>query len=82
MAVPAHDERDFAFAKRYDLPIMFRILPEKLQNKQESAFDLEDGKTPYRRKSEYEYENEKWFYKHFQRNSDETISIMTPFCSD
>ena len=22
MGVPAHDERDFAFAKKYDLPIM------------------------------------------------------------
>ncbi len=28
MAVPAHDERDFAFAKRYDLPIVFVIQPE------------------------------------------------------
>jgi len=28
MAVPAHDERDFAFAKKYDLPIIPVILPE------------------------------------------------------
>ena len=28
MAVPAHDERDFAFARKYDLPIIPVILPE------------------------------------------------------
>ncbi|HMZ44750.1 MAG TPA: leucine--tRNA ligase [Anaerolineales bacterium] len=28
MAVPAHDERDFAFAKKYDLPIIPVIQPE------------------------------------------------------
>ncbi len=28
MAVPAHDERDFAFAKKYDLPIVEVIRPE------------------------------------------------------
>ncbi len=27
MAVPAHDERDFAFAKKYDLPIIPVIQP-------------------------------------------------------
>ena len=29
MAVPAHDQRDFEFAKKYDLPIDIVILPEK-----------------------------------------------------
>ncbi|HEY8345628.1 MAG TPA: leucine--tRNA ligase [Bacillota bacterium] len=29
MAVPAHDERDFAFAKKYDLPIVTVIQPEE-----------------------------------------------------
>jgi len=28
MAVPAHDERDFAFAKKFELPIVFVIQPE------------------------------------------------------
>ena len=31
MAVPAHDERDFAFAKKYDLPIVEVISPAPLQ---------------------------------------------------
>lgn len=37
MAVPAHDERDFAFAKKFDLPIKSVIAPEygeKLDNEQ------------------------------------------------
>ena len=28
MAVPAHDERDFAFAQRYDLPVVPVVVPE------------------------------------------------------
>ncbi|MEX1112454.1 MAG: leucine--tRNA ligase [Candidatus Andersenbacteria bacterium] len=31
MAVPAHDERDFAFAKKYNLPIQQVIVPAKAQ---------------------------------------------------
>ncbi len=30
MAVPAHDERDYAFAKKYDLPIITSVVGEKL----------------------------------------------------
>ena len=32
MAVPAHDERDFAFAKKYELPIRQVIMPYKLDS--------------------------------------------------
>ncbi|MEI6296178.1 MAG: leucine--tRNA ligase [bacterium] len=33
MAVPAHDERDFAFAKKYNLPIKQVILPIRIDTK-------------------------------------------------
>ena len=32
MAVPAHDERDFDFAKHYDLPMRLAVLPEDFDN--------------------------------------------------
>ncbi len=39
MAVPAHDERDFAFAKKYDLPIKEVITPDgKAQGELTSAY--------------------------------------------
>lgn len=34
MAVPAHDERDFAFAKKYDLPIKVVINPQDKKTKE------------------------------------------------
>jgi leucyl-tRNA synthetase len=37
MAVPAHDERDFAFAKKYDLAINQVIIPESLINKKNES---------------------------------------------
>ncbi|MDP3965012.1 MAG: leucine--tRNA ligase [bacterium] len=47
MAVPAHDERDFQFAKKYQLPIKAVILPtsyafwiEKKEDEQESKLQL------------------------------------------
>ncbi|HBB03544.1 TPA: hypothetical protein DCZ39_01380 [Patescibacteria group bacterium] len=33
MAVPAHDERDFEFAKKYDLPITQSIMPDSFDLK-------------------------------------------------
>ncbi|MEI8343829.1 MAG: class I tRNA ligase family protein [Candidatus Moraniibacteriota bacterium] len=38
MAVPAHDERDFEFAKKYSLPIREVIMPEKLEIVGSGAF--------------------------------------------
>ncbi len=39
MAVPAHDERDFAFAKKYDLPITPTIYPENIAKKYREQAD-------------------------------------------
>lgn len=39
MGVPAHDERDFAFAKKYDLPIHVVIQPENEELKVEEMAD-------------------------------------------
>ena len=37
MAVPAHDERDFAFAKKYNLPIRVVIAPPGWQGEELEA---------------------------------------------
>lgn len=37
MAVPAHDERDFAFAKKYDLPIVQSIQTKQTNKKHEAT---------------------------------------------
>ncbi len=42
MAVPAHDERDFAFAHKYNLPIKEVIKGEK-KNPKKTEYFLEDG---------------------------------------
>jgi len=44
MAVPAHDQRDFEFAKKYNLPIRIVIQPKDKKitsDTMESAFDQE-----------------------------------------
>jgi leucyl-tRNA synthetase len=44
MAVPAHDERDFAFAKKYNLPIRIVIAPPKWQGEELEEAYIESGK--------------------------------------
>ncbi|MFC1989365.1 leucine--tRNA ligase [Chloroflexota bacterium] len=43
MGVPAHDERDFAFAKKYDLPIITVIAPAGWQGEELQEAYIEDG---------------------------------------
>ena len=43
MAVPAHDERDFAFAKKYNLPIPVVISPPEWDGKPLEAAYIEQG---------------------------------------
>ncbi|TSA44382.1 leucine--tRNA ligase [bacterium] len=43
MAVPAHDERDFEFAKKYKLPVKKVIVPEELLNIPRNLEDIAAG---------------------------------------
>ncbi|MFB0559010.1 MAG: leucine--tRNA ligase [Dehalococcoidales bacterium] len=43
MAVPAHDERDFAFAKKYDIPIRVVIAPPDWQGEELEEAYIEPG---------------------------------------
>jgi len=43
MGVPAHDERDFAFAKKYNLPIRVVIAPPEWQGKELDEAYIEPG---------------------------------------
>ncbi|MEG0397806.1 MAG: class I tRNA ligase family protein, partial [Cetobacterium sp.] len=47
MAVPAHDERDFAFAKKYDLPIKVVINPIDKETKKEIAIVADEMKNAF-----------------------------------
>ena len=42
MAVPAHDQRDFDFAKKYNLPIKVVIVPENSYKLQVTSYKLEN----------------------------------------
>ncbi|MGL4791732.1 MAG: class I tRNA ligase family protein, partial [Anaerotignaceae bacterium] len=44
MCVPAHDERDFEFAKKFDLPIIQVIIPEGEEEKELTEAYVGDGK--------------------------------------
>jgi len=44
MAVPAHDSRDFAFAKKFELPIVPVIDNGEEHNLDESSYDAKEGK--------------------------------------
>jgi leucyl-tRNA synthetase len=45
MSVPAHDERDWEFAKKYKLPIIDVVLP--VNERGDVVFDGEERKTPF-----------------------------------
>jgi len=46
MSVPAHDERDYEFAKKYDLPIKIVILPRRTEEPPEAG-EAEEQMLPY-----------------------------------
>ncbi len=43
MGVPAHDERDFAFAKKYDIPIVTVIAPPDYKGEELKAAYIDEG---------------------------------------
>ena len=47
MAVPCHDERDFAFAKKYDLPMKVVINPVDKKTGEEIVIKAEDMENPF-----------------------------------
>ncbi|MEZ7911438.1 MAG: leucine--tRNA ligase [Propionivibrio sp.] len=59
MAVPAHDERDFAFAKKYGIPIV-QSVSEKSADGQEKAFSTEAWQEWYASKDGYCFNSGKY----------------------
>lgn len=47
MAVPAHDERDFVFAKKYNLPMRVVINPVDKKTKEEIKINVNEMKDPF-----------------------------------
>ena len=47
MAVPAHDERDFAFAKKYNLPMKIVINPIDKESKEEIKLEVSELKNAF-----------------------------------
>lgn len=45
MAVPAHDQRDFEFAKKYDLPVQVVIRPHPKNDVNDEAYEASGGLT-------------------------------------
>ena len=46
MAVPAHDERDFAFAEKYNMPVKVVIEDAKMQRCKDAKCHCEEGHSP------------------------------------
>ncbi|NTV41586.1 MAG: class I tRNA ligase family protein, partial [Candidatus Moranbacteria bacterium] len=69
MAVPAHDERDFEFAKKYDLPIKQSIAP--LLTEKEGDYALRDGIEIIKRKTVIgivkHWSEEKYYCLHWEK---------------
>ena len=68
MAVPAHDERDFEFAKKYDLPITQSIMPIDQDKEPHPNAEIRHSVSAViQRKSDGKFLFEKW--KQFERIS-------------
>lgn len=88
MAVPAHDERDYEFAKKYNLPFKYVILPSDVYWKN-NIFEERDAlqKWAYNTSSQTPEDEESWDsklkegYKKFVANYSEG-KVSMPFVDD